>query len=103
MPIYVYDCPACGQKEELRPMADLGLPCSTCGNSMKRIVAPVSIIDGLNGFMSGDEVRRRGMHEMLMDNKKFCESEKGRAIIREGGIEMRGPKEYHPVIPKEFH
>ena len=42
MPFYAYDCPGCGEFEELRPVAEAASPasCPGCGARGRRVFSP---------------------------------------------------------------
>ena len=56
MPIYVYECDACGLRfERLQRMADDPLTdCPKCGGHVRRIIQPVGIIFRGSGFYVTD-------------------------------------------------
>jgi putative FmdB family regulatory protein len=51
MPVYDYDCPACGGFTVLRPMAEYREPhdCPACGAAAPRVVATAPYLAGMDG------------------------------------------------------
>ncbi|MCW5853057.1 MAG: zinc ribbon domain-containing protein [Anaerolineae bacterium] len=55
MPVYVYQCPTCGQFEQRQSFNDPALQtCPTCGQPVRRLIRPAPIVFKGSGWYSTD-------------------------------------------------
>ena len=55
MPVYVYQCPTCGQFEQRQSFHDPALEtCPTCGQPVRRLIRPAPIVFKGSGWYSTD-------------------------------------------------
>ncbi|MFN2450291.1 MAG: FmdB family zinc ribbon protein [Candidatus Baltobacteraceae bacterium] len=65
MPLYDYQCPACGQTTEVRHGFDVthDAPCPNCGGVLKRVFNPAPIVFKGSGFYVTDSRKSRSSAE----------------------------------------
>ncbi|WP_072394179.1 zinc ribbon domain-containing protein [Hyphomicrobium sp. CS1GBMeth3] len=66
MPMYDYDCPACGPFTAMRVMAEFELPqdCPTCGGEAPRVLLTAPAFAGMDrGRRMAAETNERSSHE----------------------------------------
>lgn len=54
MPLYEYDCPACGRFEVLQKMSDAPLDKHECGNPVKKVMSASAFSFKGSGFYATD-------------------------------------------------
>ena len=68
MPVYVYQCPTCGQFEQRQSFNDPALQtCPTCGQPVRRLIRPAPIVFKGSGWYSTDS--RSGSSSVIGSSK----------------------------------
>jgi len=58
MPLYEYDCPACGRFEALQRLGDSPLKTHSCGSRVKKVMSAGSFAFKGSGVHANDHARR---------------------------------------------